>query len=137
MQRRDPTLNYDQYGLKVRGHLQFGLNAVAESNLFWNLAATTAAGSSFNLDTEWLEGYVTPGLSFERAFDWSVNVLPLALKVKPSQQDTWTLRYAHIRAKEYNSPIQFRKAARLDVSGNGILVCHLRQVWLISGGSGS
>ena len=68
-EERDPTLLYDQDGLKVRSHLQFGLNAVAEDNLFWNLAAVTAPTSGFDPDTEWLEGYVKPGLSFERTLD--------------------------------------------------------------------
>lgn len=68
-QDRDPMLFYDQDGLMVRGHLQFGLNAVAETNLFWDLAATTAPGSGFDPDTEWLEGYVKPGLSFERTLN--------------------------------------------------------------------
>lgn len=63
-QERDPMLLHDANGLKVRGHLQFGLNAVSESNLFWDLAATTNPGSDFDADTNWLEGYIKPGLSF-------------------------------------------------------------------------
>lgn len=62
---RDPMLFYDANGLTVRGHFQLGLNAVSEDNLFWDLAATTAPGSGFDPDTEWLEGYMKPGLSFE------------------------------------------------------------------------
>lgn len=62
-------LFYDADGVKLRGHLQFGLNAVSESNLFWDLAATTAPGSGFDADTDWLEGYVKPGLSFEYTLD--------------------------------------------------------------------
>ncbi|MFC6637162.1 alginate export family protein [Sulfitobacter sp. JBTF-M27] len=62
-------LIYDANGLKIRGHLQFGLNAVSESNLFWDLAATTAPGSGFDPDTEWLEGYIKPGVSFEYQLD--------------------------------------------------------------------
>lgn len=68
-QDRDPMLIYDANGMKVRGHLQFGLNAVAERNLYWDLAATTAPGSGFDPDTEWLETYFKPGLSFERSLD--------------------------------------------------------------------
>jgi hypothetical protein len=60
-------LFYDQNGLKVRGHLQFGLNAVSESNLFWDLAALSAP--DFDPDTNWLEGYVKPGISFEQTLD--------------------------------------------------------------------
>lgn len=64
-QDRDPMLFHDANGLKIRGHLQFGLNAVSETNLFWDLAATTAPGSGFDPDTEWLEGYIKPGISFQ------------------------------------------------------------------------
>jgi hypothetical protein len=65
-QERDPLLIYESNGLTVRGHFQLGLNLVAETNLFWDLAATTAPASGFNPDTQWLEGYVKPGLSFEK-----------------------------------------------------------------------
>lgn len=51
-QERDPMLFHDANGLTVRGHLQFGLNAVSEDNLFWDLAATTAPGSGFDPDTD-------------------------------------------------------------------------------------
>jgi len=68
-QEHDPWLFHSDDGLKIRGHLQFGLNAVSESNLFWDLAATTAPGSGFDPDTNWLEGYVKPGLSFEYQLD--------------------------------------------------------------------
>ncbi|MEC3861239.1 hypothetical protein VK792_08085 [Mesobacterium sp. TK19101] len=64
-QDRDPMLFHDRNGLTVRGHLQFGLNAVAERNLFWDLAATTNPGSGFDPDTNWLEGYIKPGISFD------------------------------------------------------------------------
>jgi hypothetical protein len=67
-QGRDPMLLHDANGLKVQGHLQFGLNMVSEDNLFWDLAATTAPASGFDPDTEWLEGYIKPGLSFEYQF---------------------------------------------------------------------
>lgn len=64
-QDRDPMLFHDRDGLTVRGHLQFGLNAVVERNLFWDLAATTNPASGFDPDTSWLEGYVKPGISFQ------------------------------------------------------------------------
>ncbi|MEL7116435.1 MAG: alginate export family protein [Pseudomonadota bacterium] len=63
-QERDPFLFYDANGFTVRGHLQFGLNAVAERDSFWNLAATTAPGSGFDPDPNWLEAYIKPGVSF-------------------------------------------------------------------------
>lgn len=68
-QERDPTLLYDANGTIVRGHLQFGLNAVSERNLFWNFSDTVAPGSGFDPDADWLEVYVKPGLSFEKSLD--------------------------------------------------------------------
>ena len=62
-------LVYDANGTTIRGHLQFGLNAVSEQNLFWNFSNTVAPGSGFEPDTSWLETYVKPGLSFETALD--------------------------------------------------------------------
>lgn len=66
---QDLTTLVDEDGLTIRWHFQGGLNAVYENNLFWDLASTTAPGSGFDPDTEWLEGYIKPGLSFEREFD--------------------------------------------------------------------
>lgn len=68
-QDQDPMLFHDENGLKIRGHLQFGLNAVTEDNLFWDLAATTAPAGGFDPDTAWLEGYIKPGISFEYQLD--------------------------------------------------------------------
>lgn len=62
--KRDPQVLYDVNGWTVRSHLQFGVNGVSERNLFWNLADTFAPGAGFNSDTDWLELYVKPGLSF-------------------------------------------------------------------------
>ena len=67
-------LFYEQGGLTLRGHLQFGLNAVAERNLFWDLAETTNPGSGFDADTNWLEGYIKPGVSFEYHLDPSAAI---------------------------------------------------------------
>ena len=58
----------------------------------------------------------------------NVNALTLTAQVKPTRQDTWTLRYAHIRANELNSPVQFGQATRVDVDGNvvsGVTDAHL------------
>jgi hypothetical protein len=63
-QARDPMLLIDEQGLEVRMHLQAGVNAVAEQNLFWNFADTFAPTSGFDSDTRWLEGYLMPGISF-------------------------------------------------------------------------
>lgn len=68
-QDRDPMLVYEANGTTVRGHLQFGLNAVSERNLFWNFSDTVAPGSGFDPDADWLELYVKAGLSFEKALD--------------------------------------------------------------------
>lgn len=62
-------LLYDANGATVRGHLQFGLNAVSEGNLFWNFSDTVAPGSGFDPDASWLETYVKAGLSFEKGLD--------------------------------------------------------------------
>jgi hypothetical protein len=64
----DPTIIYEADGLKVRWHLQFGLNAVAETNLFWNFADFVAPDSGFDSSTQWLEGYIKPGISFDWQF---------------------------------------------------------------------
>lgn len=54
-QAEDPMLLVDEPGLEVRLHLQAGVNAVAEQNLFWNFADTFAPTSGFDSDTRWLE----------------------------------------------------------------------------------
>ncbi len=71
---QDPMLFFASETLTIRGHFQFGLNAVAEQNLFWDLAATTAPGSGFDPDTEWLEGYFKPGVSFEYRLQNSAEI---------------------------------------------------------------
>lgn len=68
-QDKDPMLIYGADGTKVRGHLQFGLNAVSEQNLFWNFSNVVAPGSGFDPDATWLELYVKPGVSFEKTLD--------------------------------------------------------------------
>lgn len=60
---KDPLRFYDNDGFMVRGHFEAGLNAVAESNLFWDFAATVAPAANYNPNKQWLEGYVKPGLS--------------------------------------------------------------------------
>ncbi|MEG1451782.1 alginate export family protein [Brevundimonas sp.] len=54
----------DDEGVKIR--FQGGVNAVAERNLFWRFAETVAQADDFASDTEWLEAYVKPGLSYQR-----------------------------------------------------------------------
>lgn len=48
----------------------------------------------------------------------NVNALTLALRMQPTRQDTVTVRYAHIRANELNSPVQFGQSTRVDAEGN-------------------
>lgn len=62
---QNKTTIIDRDGLTLRWHFQAGLNLVSEQNLFWDLAATTAPGSGFDPDTNWLEAYIKPGLSFD------------------------------------------------------------------------
>ncbi|WP_394688718.1 alginate export family protein [Hoeflea sp.] len=83
---QDLTTLIDEDGLIVRWHFQAGLNAVYENNLFWDLASTTAPGSGFDPDTEWLEGYIKPGLSFERRFDQGATLYG---KVSAVSSYTW------------------------------------------------
>lgn len=47
----------------------------------------------------------------------NVQAHGLALRLQPTRQDTITLRYAHIRANELRSPIQFGQATRVDTTG--------------------
>jgi hypothetical protein len=46
-----------------------------------------------------------------------VNAHSLAVRMKPSQRDTLTFRYAHVRANELRSPVQFGQASRVDTTG--------------------
>lgn len=72
--REDFTSFYDRNGLNVRWYFQGGLNLVSETNLFWNFASVYAPDADFNSDETWLEGYVKPGIGFEKAFA-GANVL--------------------------------------------------------------
>ena len=48
--------------VEFRFTLEGGINAVAEENLFWNLAETFAPTADFNSDTQWIEAYIKPGV---------------------------------------------------------------------------
>ena len=61
---KDMMLLHDADGWTIRSHLQFGANVVSERNLFWNFADTFAPDADFDSDTDWLELYLKPGLSF-------------------------------------------------------------------------
>ena len=52
----------------------------------------------------------------------NVHAHQLTFSVNPTPQDKFTLRYAHIRANELLSPIQFGQATRFDLAtGQGIV----------------
>lgn len=70
----DRMLLYDSEGLAIRAHFQAGLNGVAEQNLFWNFADTVTPGAGIEPDKQWLEGYIKPGLSFNKTFDERLSV---------------------------------------------------------------
>lgn len=70
----DPMVLYDAEGLKIRAHLQAGLNGVAEKNLFWNFADNFAPSLDYNPRKQWLEGYVKPGISFNSQLNDGINL---------------------------------------------------------------
>jgi hypothetical protein len=51
-----------------------------------------------------------------------VDAHQFELSVRPSMQDTITLRYAHIRANELRSPVQFGQATRFEIAGGDNIV---------------
>jgi hypothetical protein len=52
-------------GIKIRFTVEGGINAIAEENLFWNLAKAFAPTANFKSDTQWLEAYIKPGVALE------------------------------------------------------------------------
>jgi len=52
----------------VRWYFQGGLNLVSETDLFWNFASVYAPSAKFNSDETWLEGYIKPGVGFDKSF---------------------------------------------------------------------
>lgn len=69
----DPMMLHDSDGLAVRGHFQFGVNVVAEQNVFWNYSDVVAPQANFDTDLEWLEAYVKPGVSFTKQLGGAVS----------------------------------------------------------------
>lgn len=69
----DAMMLHDSDGLAVRGHFQFGVNAVAEQNVFWNYSHIVAPQADFNTDTRWLEAYLKPGVSFTKDLGGDVS----------------------------------------------------------------
>ena len=60
----DRTLILDDGSLKVRMHLQAGINAVSERNLFWDLSDVFAATAYYDPNKDWVEYFVKPRISF-------------------------------------------------------------------------
>ncbi|WP_345005654.1 hypothetical protein [Snuella lapsa] len=60
-QEKKELIFHNSEKLKIQGHAQFGVNAVAETNLFWDLADVPEL--DFNSDTQWLESYIKSGIS--------------------------------------------------------------------------
>jgi len=79
--------------------------------------ADTAAQERF--DPLYFEGspssWATGSKSAMTFINSNVNAHQVELSVRPSMQDTITLRYAHIRANELRSPIQFGQATRFEI----------------------
>lgn len=70
----DKMLLYDAEGLKIRAHLQAGLNGVAEKNLFWNFSNYFAPSQDYDSRKQWLEGYLKPGISFDKQLSDTLNI---------------------------------------------------------------
>lgn len=68
-QQGSQTTIHDADGFTLRWHLQGGLYAATEGNVFWDLGAATAAGLAFDPDKSWSETYIKPGVSFEYQLD--------------------------------------------------------------------
>ena len=52
----------------------------------------------------------------------NVNAHQVEIGVRPTMQDTITLRYAHIRANELRSPVQFGQATRFEIVGGDNII---------------
>lgn len=78
----------DQDNLKVRMHLQAGINVVSERNLFWDLASIFASSENYNPNKDWVEYYVKPGISFTYAMPSGVTTYGKASMVASFTQHT-------------------------------------------------
>ena len=59
---------------QIKFTLEGGVNAVAEENLYWNLADRFAPSANFDSDTQWLEFYVKPGAELTHDLDGSAEI---------------------------------------------------------------
>ncbi len=127
----------DDDNLKVRMHVQAGINAVAEGNLFWILSDIFAPIFEYDPDKEWIEYYVKSGISFSRTWPDGVTGYGKASFVASYTQGTdpydfsntgrITLEEAYIGARK-----TFDDSVELDVSvgpqelrlGTGMLIAN-------------
>ena len=59
---------------EIKFTLEGGINAVAETNLYWNLADKFAPSADFDSDTQWLEIYAKPGVDLTHSLDGSSEI---------------------------------------------------------------
>ncbi|MBX7527741.1 alginate export family protein [Qipengyuania vesicularis] len=59
---------------QIKFTLEGGINAVAEENLYWNLADRFAPSANFDSDTQWLEVYAKPGVELTHDLDSSSEI---------------------------------------------------------------
>ncbi|EZH72352.1 hypothetical protein ATO12_23145 [Aquimarina atlantica] len=65
-------LFYNSEEVQIQGYAQAGLNFVAETNLFWNLADVPEL--DYDSDTEWIESYLKPGVGFKYSLNTNTNL---------------------------------------------------------------
>ena len=128
--QRNDRVDLDAWGGRVQLELGFPQQRWAPT-----LTASAQAFSGDNPETLRLErfdplfyegspsSWATGSKSAMVFINSNLRAYNLALKVTPSQRDTLTLRYAHVRADELRSPLQFGQATRLDfANGSSTIV---------------
>lgn len=105
MTSADPMMLYDHDGWVVRAHVQAGMNAVSERNLYWSLADDFAAATNYDDDKSWLESYLKPGISVRHThkqgefYGMLSAVWSATLRTDPYDEgdtDRLTLEEAHV-----------------------------------------
>jgi hypothetical protein len=69
-----PVLLEQDDDTTISASIEGGINAVAEQNLYWNLADKFAPSANFDSDAEWLEFYVEPGINLEQSLGGSTEL---------------------------------------------------------------
>jgi len=128
--QRNDRVDLDAWGGRVQLELGFPQQRWAPT-----LTASAQAFSGDDPDTLRLErfdplfyegspsSWATGSKSAMVFINSNLRAYNLALKVTPTQRDTFTLRYAHVRADELRSPLQFGQATRLDfANGSSTIV---------------